>query len=187
MDNVKNMDNMVECTYRRYRVQTPGGMVVEVESDKHLSTQLNAKLLEEEPEIDEFFKHHKIVGMRQIVRSNMDQKRKDIAGIAEPRIMTNDGDLSPRQRLNQLLKMKGEFTRKDYINDLFTNFRYKLNKWTSHNDIKDALLLNKIQIISEKRKGQRCRMYKVIDTEEVEESLYTKLLQDRKLQISTLT
>ena len=45
------MDNIVECICRRYRVQTPGGMVVEVESDKPLSTQLNAKLLEEEPEI----------------------------------------------------------------------------------------------------------------------------------------
>jgi len=181
----KNMDNMVVCTYRRYRVQTPGGMIVEVESDKPLSTQLNAKLLEEEPEIDEFFKHHKILGARQIVRSNIGQN-KDIAGVAEPRIIANDGNLTPRQRLNQLLKMNGEFTRQDYINSLFTNFRYKLNKWTSHNDIKDALQLNKIQIISE-RKGKRSRLYKVIDTTEVEESLYSKLLQDRKLQISTLT
>lgn len=186
MDNVKKIDNIVECIYRRYRVETPGGMIVEVESDKPLSTQLTVKLLEEEPEINEFFKYHKILGARQIVRSNTDTKKKDITGVTEPRIIANDdGNLTPRQRLNHLLKMKGEFTRQNYVDSLFTNFRYKLNKWTSHNDIKDAIQLNKIQLISE-RKDQRGRVYKVIDTEEIEESLYGKLLQDRKLQISTL-
>jgi hypothetical protein len=177
------MDNIVECICRRYRVQTPGGMVVEVESDKSLSTQLNAKLLEEEPEINEFFKYHKILGIRQIIRNNKNKRTTDFI---EPKIIAKDGTLSPRQRLNQLLKMTGEFTRQDYIDSLFTNFRYKLNKWTSHNDIKYALHLNKIEIVLE-RKGHNSRLYKVIDTEEVEESLYNKLLQDRKLHISTLT
>lgn len=178
------MDNIVECIRRRYRVETPGGMILEVESDKPLSTQLNAKLLEEEPEINEFFMHHNILGVRQLVKTNLaQQKTKDLVG---PKIISKDGTLSPRQRLNQLLKMKGEFTRQDYINSLFDNFKYKLNKWTSHNDIKDALVLNKIQMVSEKKRRQG-RLYKVVDTEEVEESLYQKLLQDRKLHISTLT
>lgn len=178
------MDNMIECICRRYRVQTSGGMVVEVESDKHISTQLNAKLLEEEPEINEFFKYHKILGMRQIVRSNINQQKT--TDLAEPRIIAKDGTLSPRQRLNQLLKMKGEFTRQDYIDSLFDNFKYKLNKWTSHNDIKDAVHLNKIEVISG-RKGQTGRLYRVTDAVEVEEPIYKKLLQDRKLHISTLT
>jgi hypothetical protein len=177
------MENIVECIYRRYRVQTPGGMIVEVESDLPLSTQLNAKLLEEEPEIDEFFKHHKILGARQLIRSNISQQK---ANLAEPRIIAKDGTLSPRQRLNQLLKMKGEFSRQEYIDSLFTNFHYKLNKWTSHNDIRDALHLKKIEVITE-RKGQRGRLYKVIDPVEIEESLYKTLLQDRKLHMSTLT
>ena len=178
------MDNIVECICRRYRVQTPGGMIVEVESDKPLSTQLNAKLLEEEPEINQFFKYHRILGTRQIIRSNIGQQKT--ADLAEPRIIAKDGTLSPRQRLNQLLKMKGEFTRQDYIESMFSNFKYKLNKWTSHNDMKDALHLNKIELVSE-RKGQKGRLYKVVDDAEVEESLYEKLLQDRKLHISTLT
>jgi hypothetical protein len=179
------MDNIVECIYRKYRVQTPGGMIIEVESDKPLSTQLNAKLLEEEPEIDEFFKYHNILGTRQIIKSNINpQKTRDIA---EPRIISRNGTLSPRQRLNQLVKMKGEFTRQDYIDSLFTNFKYKLNKWTSHNDIKDALRLNKIQTITERKGQQRYRVYKVVDDIEVEESIYEKLLQDRKQHISTLT
>jgi hypothetical protein len=159
-------------------------MIVEVESDKPLSTQLNAKLLEEEPEINEFFKHHTILGTRQIIRSNISQQKT--TSLLEPMIIAKDGTLSPRQRLNQLLKMKGEFTRQDYIDSLFNNFKYKLNKWTSHNDIKDALHLNKIQIITE-RKGHQARFYKVIDDVEIEDSLYQKLLQDRKLHISTLT
>lgn len=176
------MDNTIECIYRRYRVQTPGGMVVEVESDKPLSTQLNVKLLEEEPEIDDFFKHHKILGTRQIIRSNIGQK----TSLTEPRIIARDGTLSPRQRLNQLLKMKGEFSRQDYIDSLFTNFHYKLNKWTSHNDIKHALYLKKIETVSERHR-QRNRLYKVIDSIEVEESLYKTLLEDRKVHINALT
>ena len=178
------MDNMIQCTCRRYRVQTTGGMIVEVESDKPLSTQLNAKLLEEDCDIDEFFKHHNILGIRQIVRPSPGQQ--GTIDLREPKLIIKDGILSPRQRLNQLLKMRGEFTRTDYIKYMFDDFHYKVNKWTSHNDIQDALRLNKIQIISE-RKGQKGRHYKVIDTEEVEESLYKKLLQDRKLHISTLT
>lgn len=176
------MENIIECVCRRYRIQTPGGTIVDIESDKPLSTQLNAKLVEEEGDINEFFKHRKILGMRQIVRSSPPgQNKTDL-----PKIIAKGGVLSPRQRLNQLLKMKGEFTRQNYIDSLFDNFHYKLNRWTSHNDIKDALHIHKIQITSE-RKGQKGRLYKVIDTEEVEESLYTKLLQDRKLHISTLS
>lgn len=178
------MENMIECICRKYRVQTPGGMIIEVESDKPLSTQLNAMLLEEESEINEFFKHRRILGMRQIVRPPPNQQKTTDLG--EPKILTKNGTLNPRQRLNQILKMKGEFTRQDYIKFLFDNFKYKLNKWTSHNDIQDALHVNKIQIV-ENRKGRLGRKYRVIDTEEIEESLYQKLLQDRKLQISTLT
>lgn len=174
------MDNIVECICRRYRVQTPGGMVVEVESDKHLSTQLNAKLLEEEPEINEFFKYHKILGLRQLVKTNPSQQK------IEPPKIAKDGSISPRQRLNQMLKMEGEFTRADYIKYLFDNFHYKVNKWTSHNDIQDALHLNKIHMVEE-RKGAHGRKYRVINTDEMEESLYKKLLQDRKLHISTLS
>lgn len=176
------MDNVVECICRRYRIQTPGGMIVEVESDKPLSTQLNSKLLEEEPEINQFFKYHKILGTRQVTRSDIG--RQKTINLAKQRIMAKGETLNPRQRLNQLLKMKGEFTRQDYIGYLFTNFRYKLNKWTSHNDIKDALILNKIEKISD-RKGHNGRLYKVIDTVEVEDSIYEKMLQDRKLNIST--
>lgn len=178
------MDNIVECICRRYRVQTPAGMVVEVESDKPLSTQLNAKILEEEPEIDQFFKYHKILATRQIMKSNISSQKTVVR--EEQRLIAKDGTLSPRQRLNQLLKMKGEFTRQDYIDSLFTNFHYKLNKWTSHNDMKDALHLNKVQLVSE-RKGHNGRLYRVIDDVEVEESLYQKLLQDRKQHISVLT
>lgn len=175
------MDNIVECVCRRYRVQTPGGAVIEVESYKPISTQLNAKLLEEDTDINEFFKHHKILGTRQMVKTASPQKDP-----IPRKIISKDGTLNPRQRLNQLLKMKGEFTRADYIKFLFDNCQYKLNKWTSHNDIKDALDLNKIELVGD-RKGRDGRKYRIVDSTEIEESLYQKLLQDRKLHISTLT
>lgn len=178
-----NMENIVECICRRYRVQTAGGMIVEVESDKPLSTQLNAKLLTEDSEIDQFFKHHKILATRQLVRTTPNQQK---TAEISPKIKSTDGSLSPRQRLNELLKMKGDFTRSDYMRHMFDSFHYKVNKWTSHNDMQDALHLNKIQIVEERR-GHIGRKYRVVDTEEIEESLYVKLLQDRKMHISTLS
>ncbi len=175
------MENVIECIARIWRIQTPGGIIVEIESDKPLSSQMNAKLLEEEEDINEFFKQRKILRMRQVIRPLPGQQPKE----ESPRL-SKEGTLTPRQRINQLLKMKGEFTRQDYIDYLFENFKYKLNKWISHRDIKDAVNLHKIEIIAQ-RKGKTGRLYKVIDTEEIEESLYQKLLQDRKLSINTLT
>ena len=176
------MENIIECVCRRYRIQTPGGTVVDVETDKPLSQQMNLKLLEEDSDIDEFFKTHRILGTRYKVQ----QSPQRTTDLGEPKILTKSGGLSPRQRLNQLLKMKGEFTRNDYIKFLFDSFQYKLNKWTSHNDIKDAIRLNKIQLVEHKGRGKE-RIYKIVDTEEIGESLYETFLQDRKLQISTLT
>lgn len=177
------MDNIVECIGRRYRVQTTGGTIIEVESDKPLSIQLNAKLLEEDSEINEFFKHHKVLSTRQLVRTNVIQQKTTDLG--SPKIVANEGYLNPRQRINALLKMKGEFTRQDYITFLFDNYRYKLSKWTSFDDITDALKLNRIEVVKE-RKGKEGRKYRIIDSTDVEESLYDKLLQDRKLSINTL-
>lgn len=177
--NENTGENKIECVCRRYRVQTPGGMVVEVESTKPLSMQETARLLEEDSDVDDFFKSHKILAIRQLVHVPHTQQKES------PRKSVKRGTLSPRQRLNQLLKLRGEFTRADYIKYLRENFQYNINRWTSYSDIQDALRLHKIEIVSDK-KGTKGRIYRVISEEEVEESLYQKLLQDRKLHISTL-
>lgn len=177
----KKVENIVECTCRMYRVQTPGGLIVEVESKTPLSNGLHQKLLEEDIEINNFFKSHTILGVRRIIRPPPGQQRTTDV----PKIFSKDGNLSPRQRLNQILQMKGEFTRQDYIKYLQEEFQFKINKWTSHNDIQDALKLNKIQIAQD-RKGKSGRKYRVVDIEEVGDSLYKKLLEDRKLKMSTL-
>ena len=176
------MGNIVTCIKRVYQIQMSNGIKMEVESEKPLSGATTAKLLEEDIVINEFFKHHKILGIRQIIRTAGPQK----TDIKPPMIIGKDGTLNPRQRLNQLLTMAGEFTRADYIKFLFDSCQYKLNKWTSHNDMKDALDLHKIELV-DNRKGRDGWKYRVVDSTEVEESLYEKLLQDRKLHISTLT
>lgn len=176
-------NNAIECIYRRYRVQTPEGMITDIESDKPLSTQLNAKLLEEEPEIDEFFKHRKILAVRQLVRPSPNQIKTTDLGA--PKILTKDGNLNPRQRLNHLLKIKGEFTRQDYIKCMFDDLKYKINIGISHKDIQEALEMGKIEIVKE-REGKKGRIYRVINHEELDEPIYKKLLQDRKLQMATM-
>jgi hypothetical protein len=172
------MENKITCFSRKYRIQTSKGLVFEVESEKPLSIQLNAKLLEEDKDIDDFFKNHTINNMRQMVMSpEIKQKIKEES--------KSDNYLSRQQRLNRLLEMEGSFTRQDYIDYIMKNFKYKLNKWTSHNDIKEALKLKRIEIV-EKRKGPVGVKYKVIDTKIIDDSLYKKLLEERKLQISTI-
>lgn len=172
--------NIIQCVCRRYRIQNKEGLITDVESYKPLGPQITAKLLEEDSEIDEFFTTHKILGTRYMVRSPQSKTT-----LIEPKILAENGPLTPHQRLNQILKMKGEFTRKDYVKFLTDNFQCKINKWTSHSDMRNALTLNKIQIV-EVKKGRE-NIYRVSETEEIEESLYKKLLQDRKVHISTLT
>jgi len=48
--------------------------------------------------------------------------------------------------------------------------------WTSHHDIQDTLDLHKIEIVDE-RKGREGRVYRVINQEEIEESLYKKSIK----------
>lgn len=178
----KDIGNIVECIYRVYRIQTPDGLIVEVESDKHLSAELLQKLLEEDEEVNNFFKCHTILAVRRLVRPPNQLKTTELG---EPKILIEGGIPSPRQRLNLLLQMKGEFTRQDYIKFLDDNYHIKLKKWTSHNDIQEALQLNRIKIIE--GKVGKLRKYRVIDAEEIGESLYNKLLEDRKLKMGLLT
>lgn len=163
-------NNIIECISRRYRVQAPGGPVVEVESTMPVSDELNQRLLEEDTDIDNFFKTHKIFVAGQ-------------STFISPQKMINIGllrnvRLHPLQRLNQIIRMKGEFTRKDYVKSLKDTFKLKLNKWTSHNDIQDALKLHKIQIVNN-RSGKQ-RVYTVIDASEIDESAYKEFLEDKR-------
>lgn len=182
-NNEKTIGNIVECLYRVYRVQTPDGLIVEVKSDEQLSHKLLQQLIEEDIDMDGFFKHHTILGARRLIRPPVDiQKKTD----GEHNMLTKNGTLNPRQRLNVLLKMTGVFTRLDYVKFLDDNYRVKLKKWTSHNDIQDAVKLNRLETVEGEEVG-KVRKYRVIDPEEIGESLYKKLLEDRKLKIDTLT
>ncbi len=177
----KDIENetIIECVCRIYRVKMPGGMVAEVESTKPLSLQMTHELLEEDEEIDSFFAHHKITGIRHIIASQEEQVKE--SKTAE-KIIFKQGSMSPRQRLNSLLKMKGEFTRKDYQKYMLDVNRIKIEKFMAYNDLKDAIRIKRLIKIEEKI--GRVHKYKVTDPIDIDEQLYKTIINDHKAHIA---
>ncbi len=68
------MGSQIECIKRIYKIQTPEGIRIEVESEERpISGVITAKLLQEDKEISSFFEKCKIVGI--------EEKKEDIANV----------------------------------------------------------------------------------------------------------
>jgi hypothetical protein len=181
MSNNNENETIIECICRIYRVKMPGGMIAEVESNKPLSIQMTHELLEEDKEIDSFFAHHRITGMRHVIASQEQQVKERRA---EEKILFNQGRLSPRQRLNSLLKMKGEFTRKDYQQYMLDVNRVKIEKFMAYDDLREAIKAKRLVKIEEK--SGDVHKYKVVDPVEIDEQLYKTLIKEHKTHMATV-
>lgn len=175
--------NKIECIYRVYRIQSPEGFVVEVESRKPLDEETNAKLLEKDEEIMSFFESHKIIGYKETITPKTTPKE---VGRAEQISDTRSKyeRLTPLQRLNHLLQMKGEFTRIDYQKYLEDKCNIKVSDFMGHSDIEAALRLSRIEDTGNTGHREH-RIYKVIDSTEVDNSLYRTLLKEKKVNVGT--
>lgn len=178
MSNNNGNETIIECIRRTYRINTPGGMIAEVESTKPLSIQLTHELLEEDKEIDSFFANHKIIGMRHMVASQEIQAKE--RNVAE-KIIYNHGSMTPRQRLNNLLKMKGEFTREDYQKYMFEINRIKIKNFMAYHDLRDAIKSKRL-VITDGKSG-RLQKYKVIDPADIDEQLYKTIINEHKMHM----
>jgi len=178
MSNSNENETIIECICRIYRVKMPGGMIAEVESTKPISLQMTHELLEEDKEIDSFFAHHKITGIRHMVTSQ-ETKVKE-SEVAE-KIIFDQGMLSPRQRLNSLLKMKGEFTREDYQKYMFDIHRVKIEKFMAYDDLRSALVAKRL--VKAEEKSGRMQRYKVVDPVDIDEQLYKTIIKEHKAHI----
>lgn len=162
----------IECVYRKYHVHIPGGSILEMESVKPISEEGTKKLLEEDSGITDFLNHYKIIGyLHQVPLQKKDSKEND------SRPESNDV-LTPLQRINLLLEMKGEFTRDGYA-EYMKGLKYDVTKWMAHVDFNNALELKRLELVDNTKRA--CR-YKVIDSTPVDESLFKQLLRDRRLQ-----
>lgn len=183
MSENNGKEAIIECVCRIYRVQMPGGMIADVESTKPLSVQMTHELLEEDKEIDEFFAHHKITGMRHMITSQETHVKETRAkeGKATEKLIFDQGGLTPRQRINYLLKMKGEFTREDYQKHMLDVHRIKIPKFMAHDDIRKTLSIKRLERVS--GKPGRVQWYKVVDPVEMDEQLYKTVVKDHKLHM----
>jgi hypothetical protein len=173
--------NIIECICRKYRVQTRNGMIVEVESTKPLSEQTTQKLLHEDDDIDLFFSTHNIMAIRHMVMTpiNNNQEKK-----IEGKLTPKNGRFTPRQRLNHILKMTGEFTRNDYQKHMLDKYGVIIPKFMAHTDIKGAIVAKRLEIVE--GKVGRERKYRVIDPTDVDNTLYKTISNDRKIQMGVL-
>lgn len=70
------MGSIIECIKRIYRVQTPNGVKMDVESEERsLSGAITAKLLQEDNEISSFFEKCKILGVNILHEEKISKDR----------------------------------------------------------------------------------------------------------------
>lgn len=174
---MKNEDtkngNIIECIYRRYRIQLPGGTTIEVESTKPLNGQATRMLLEEDNDIGSFFENYKIIDVNNVEnRSKKQVYRQKITKTVKPEIGVN-----PLDRLNHMLQMHDQFTRLDYQKYMRTEHKVKLSDFMGHNDIEAALALNKLEIMG---RFHRLRQYRIKDQTEIDKDQYRTILRDQK-------
>lgn len=170
--------NTIECICRKYRVQAKGGMIVEVESTKPLSKKLTNELLQEDDDINLFFSNHKIINVGQMAT----KPTENLQEIKVESKLTSDKIIfTPMQRLNSMLKMKGEFTRDDYQKHMFEKYRVIVEKFKAHYDIRDALSYNRLEIAE--GKDGRAKKYRVLDPTEIDEDTYKSLMRDHRMQL----
>lgn len=179
MNKNNEKEAIIECICRIYRVHMPGGIVADVESIKPLSIQMTHELLEEDNEIDSFFSHYKITGLRHVVTPIEKVIQND--EIVNKRVFSQRG-LSPMQRLNSLLKMNGEFTREDYQKYMFDMHRIKIEKFMAYDDLRDAIKAKRLVKVEEK--SGRMQRYKVIDPIEIDEQLYKTIIKEHKAHMA---
>ena len=175
-------ENIIECICRKYRIQNRGGLIVEVESTKPLSGKITSELLEEDAEINSFFKDHRIVGIRHVVVTPSKYQKEEAK--IEQKLSPKKGRFTPMQRLNHVLKMKGEFTRDNYQKHMLEIYGVKIGKYMAYDDIRDALASKRLEITG--GKIGRERTYRVVDPTDVDETLYKTLLKDQKIQMGIL-
>lgn len=167
--------NIVECIYRRYRVRSPGGTTIEVESEKPLSGRTTRVLLEEDHEIGSFFENHKIIDVASIKNQPMKPVYKQKA----IRARRSEASVNPLDRINHMLQMPDRFTRLDYQKHMQAECKVKMSTYMGHNDIELALALKKLEPLG--KAGIRgLRQYRVIDQTEINRDQYRSVLKEQK-------
>ena len=170
-------ETKIECIRRQYRVQTADGMIFEVEPMKPLTERVGYRASKEDDEIAKFFSENKVVFIGQ-KEAKLENDKKEVKKTERP--APKKITLNPMQRLNCMIKMKGEFTREDYQKYMLDKYNIDVSLFMSHNDIEDALKARKLEMVS--KKSGRLRKYVVVDTSELDESSY-KSLDKRKIQM----
>lgn len=177
----KKNGNIVECIYRRYRVQSPGGVTIEVESDKPLSGRTTRALLDDDNEIGSFFENHRIIDVTTIKNLPNKPVHKQRAARVQETIRAKRSEVSidPLGRINHMLQMSDTFTRLDYQKFMQTEHKVPMSAYMGHNDIEAALALKKLESVGRAGRRGHCK-YRVIDQTEINEDQYKALLKEQK-------
>ena len=173
----------IECIWRRYCIKIGDNDIINVESTNPRSEQ------EEISEIDSFFSNFQIISIDQGV-----QEFKEVLNVDNNDILNNgkSGNVhipeqlvfSPRQRFNILIKMRGEFTSKDYREHLLKEYNVKLGKYATSDDVSIAVKSGRIEMLEEK--SGRFRLYRVVDSSNVNDTLYSSMLKENKMKIEAV-
>lgn len=172
----------IECVWKRYRVIIGDNDIINIDSTNPRSEE------EEINDIYSFFSNFQIISVTQDAQEfnkvididNNDSSYKGRSGSITPRQLV----FSPRQRLNVLLKMIGEFTSKDYRERLLKDYNIELSKYVASEDISIAVRSERVEMLEEK--FGRFRLYRVIDSSNISDTLYSSILKEIKMKIGAI-
>lgn len=197
--------NVIECIKRTYHIQIPGKGSMTVESRNILSAETTKALLDDDLEISRFFNGDYTIVDISTNQSNQspveEQPIKQSASrihvkqsigipllspeeiivkkpIKTKNISNDTPTNTPVDRLNQMIKIKDEFTAARY-RKLLEDLRYGVTKYAAYDDIERALILKRIKQ-TEKRKPGKAIRYKVIDDRPIDEYTYLKTMKKHK-------
>lgn len=188
-----NGKNLVECVKRTYRVQTSGGIKMEIESGKVLSGLTTTKLLEEDCEINSFLENCKIIDVeipsskvKKYYKKKAKPRKKqkiDVEPVPDIQDIEVKNRITPCDRINLMIAIGGEFTRIDY-QKFMEDKGHKMSNFMGHEDIESAMLLRRIEPTGEKI-GRGLRKYRITDTMPVEEYMFRKIVKNVKSHMKT--
>jgi hypothetical protein len=172
------MKNFITSIKRIYSIKTPKGVKLDIESERPLKNSIVEKLLEEDSEIELFFENFDIVGIQKIENKSKKIRLRRIRHKRSNNVSEKESiemmPSRPYERINLMLSMEGDFTRKDY-QTFIEDKNNKISDFQGHTDIRDAIILGKIEETGE-RIGKKLRRYRIIDTRPVDLFIYKKII-----------
>lgn len=138
---------------------------------RHIEKEVTPEVTEEEKDITEEVTPEVTEEEKEITEEVTPETIEEEKDITEEEEEKKEGQMTPLDRINRMLKIEGEFTRPDYQRMLEQDSQ-KMSAFMGHNDIEEAVRLRRIEPSG---RSERFMKYRVIDQTPIDEHTYRNM------------